>query len=634
MKTQFLQITGILMTVLFGINIIEAQVNTYLQTPTPTSIYISWHSTETSFTRVRYGLSAAGLTNVTTGSFQNIGGKIWHTVKLTSLTPDTKYYYRCISGADSSDVYPFRSQPLPGTAGRHIRFVVFGDSRYTDTIPSHLNEVCQAVLQTLETKYGTAWYDSVNIVMHTGDIVYHGTTISRFQNEYFTPIANLSCSLPFMVSIGNHEHESAYYFDYMKYEDFTDPVVAATAYNERFYSFDIADCRFVILNSNEHIIGAPIQSAWLDKVLAESDTAEGIDFVFPFAHHPWHTEVWTSGNTDSVSKVFFPRFLNCDKITQYTFGHAHDFELGTITDADPQSSTLHDFRTVLAGGGGAALTRYFAGSHDYPEIQETVDDYNYALMDVDVDNKSYTAEVYTLGKPEHPIDNQLLDAWHFRMLQPPPEQPFVNSVIIENGLILAATPMVGEDSCMSSQFQITTTQGNYTAPVLNTIRNSEDIFENTGIPDFIPINQNAGIDLAAIEVPDSILSQDTNYWFRARYRDDNLKWSQWSDEVTFLYTHINNLNFSSGNFNLSQNFPNPFRISTLIGYQLTACSLVTIKVYDPMGVEIAILVNEEKLPGSYTVHFPATTSRHSAGVYYVQMKCDDFIQTRKMVITK
>ena len=634
MKTQFLQITGILMLVLLGINILRAQVNPYLQTPTPTSIYISWHSTDISFTKVRYGFSATGLNNVATGSSQNIHGKVWHTVKLTNLTPDTRYYYRCISGVDSSDVFPFRSEPLPGKAGRHIRFVAFGDSRFTDTIPSHLHEICQAVVQTLGIKYGSAWSDSVNLVMHTGDIVYSGKDISRFQNEYFTPIANLSCSLPFMVSIGNHEHESSYYFDYMKYEDFTDPSVAATAYKERFYSFDIADCRFVILNSNDHIIGAPIQAVWLDKVLAESDTAGGVDFVFPFAHHPWHTEVWTNGNKDSVSKVFFPRFLNCDKITQYTFGHAHDFELGTITDADPQSASLHDFRTVLAGGGGAALTRYFAGSHDYPEIQETVDDFNYTLMDVDVDNKSYVAEVFTIGKPEHPINNQLLETWHFRKLQPAPEKPFVRSAIIDGKIILSATPMVGMDSCMSSQFQITLTKGNYSAPVFNNTRNAEDIFENTGIPDFIPINQNEGIDLTTIEVSDSILSQDTNYWFRGRYRDYNLKWSPWSDEVIFLNNGINDQNFSSGNFILSQNFPNPFTNSTVIGYKLNTTGFVTIKVYDPMGVEMATLVNEEKLPGSYTLHFPSTTSGYPAGVYYVEMTCDDFIQTRKMVITK
>ncbi|MCX6266241.1 MAG: T9SS type A sorting domain-containing protein, partial [Bacteroidetes bacterium] len=98
--------------------------------------------------------------------------------------------------------------------------------------------------------------------------------------------------------------------------------------------------------------------------------------------------------------------------------------------------------------------------------------------------------------------------------------------------------------------------------------------------------------------------------------------------------HVNNLNFSSGKCNLSQNFPNPFSISTLISYQLNVCSFVTIKVYDPMGMELAVLVNDYKLPGSHAVHFTATPSRYPAGIYYVQMKCNDFIQTRKMVITK
>jgi len=191
---------------------IQAQVNPYLQTPTPTSVYISWHSNDTAFTKIRYGLSGTNLDQVKTGSFQNIGGKHWHTVKLTGLTPDTRYYYRCISGNDSSSVSPFRSQPLPGTAGRHIRFVIFGDSRYNDTIPSILGQLCQNVQQTLQSKYGTVWYDSVNLVMHTGDIVWTGRDIARFETEYFSKIANLSCSLPFMVAIGNHEHESAFYF--------------------------------------------------------------------------------------------------------------------------------------------------------------------------------------------------------------------------------------------------------------------------------------------------------------------------------------------------------------------------------------------------------------------------------------
>ena len=632
MKTN-VQIPGILLLILFTVNSNQAQVNPYLQTPTPTSIYISWHSTDSSFTKVRYGLSSTNLNQVVTGTFQNISGKIWHTVKLTGLTPYTRYYYRCRSGVDSSAIYPFRSEPLPGTPGRHIRFVVFGDSRYDNNTPSILGQLCQNVQQTLQTKYGSAWYDSVNVVMHTGDIVWAGSEIARFQTEYFSLISNLSCSLPFMVAIGNHEHESAIYFDYMKYEDFTDSLVATTAYNERFYSFDIAGCRFVVLNSNDRIIGAPIQKNWLNKVLTQADSAAGTNLVFTFAHHPWHTEIWTVGDRDSVDIAFYREFVKFYKVVQYSYGHAHDFEIGAIIDTNSQNTVPHDLRLLLTGGGGAELTRYFSGSHDYPEIKETVDDYNYTLIDVDVDNKSFNGEIYTLGKPDHPISNQILDTWHFRMNQAPPQKPVVYPINTANPVILSASAMVGADSCMSSRFQITSTLGSYTTPVLDTIRDWEDIFENTGSPNFIPINQNAGIDLTRFEVPDSRLVKGTNYWYRARYRDVNLKWSPWSDEVGFLFTGMTVLNFSSQDFDLFQNTPNPFRTSTVIGYQLKTGNFVTIRVFDLMGAEIATIVNEIKSAGYHTAEFSGTSCQLSPGIYYVQMKCDNFIQTRKMVIT-
>ena len=609
----------------------RAQVNPYLQTPTPTSIYISWHSTDVSFTTVRYGLSATSLDQVQTGSFQDISGKIWHTVKLTGLTPDTRYYYRCISGVDSSDVYPFRSEPAPGTAGRHVRFVIFGDSRYNDTIPSILGQLCQNVEQTLQTKYGSTWYDSVNLVMHTGDIVWSGSHIARFQTEYFSLIANLSCSLPFMVAIGNHEHESAIYFDYMKYEDFTDSLVATTVYKERFYSFAIAGCRFVVLNSNDKIIGAPTQKNWLNKVLTQADSDPGTSMVFPFAHHPWHTEIWTEGNTDSVKIAFFREFVKFYKVVQYSYGHAHDFELGAIVDTNSQNVVPHDLRINLAGGGGAELTRYFSGSHDYAEIQETVDDYNYVLIDVNIDDQSYTAEAYTLGKPEHPL-HQVLDTWHFRMNQPPPGKPVVHLVTTDNVVTLAATPMTGVDSCWSSQFEITHTQGNYSAPIFDLLRDREDIFENTGAPNFIPINKNEGIDLTTIEVPDSILTHGTNYWCRARYRDDNLKWSPWSDEVSFQYLGINNLNFSSQDFNLSQNFPNPFDRETKIKYKVGKPGQIKIVVFDLMGREVQTIVNKMLKPGYYESTFDGSSL--SGGVYFYQVSAGDYSETRKMVLEK
>jgi hypothetical protein len=69
--------------------------------------------------------------------------------------------------------------------------------------------------------------------------------------------------------------------------------------------------------------------------------------------------------------------------------------------------------------------------------------------------------------------------------------------------------------------------------------------------------------------------------------------------LTDVETEI--FSFTPNDFRLYQNYPNPFNPSTVISYQLSAVSYVTLKVYDILGREVATLVNEEKPPGEYEV---------------------------------
>jgi len=85
-------------------------------------------------------------------------------------------------------------------------------------------------------------------------------------------------------------------------------------------------------------------------------------------------------------------------------------------------------------------------------------------------------------------------------------------------------------------------------------------------------------------------------------------------------------------FALSQNYPNPFNPSTTINYKIPTNYFVNLKIYDILGNEIAILVNEEKTAGSYSVNFNATNL--PSGTYIYKITAGNFIETKKMVLMK
>jgi len=85
-------------------------------------------------------------------------------------------------------------------------------------------------------------------------------------------------------------------------------------------------------------------------------------------------------------------------------------------------------------------------------------------------------------------------------------------------------------------------------------------------------------------------------------------------------------------YELSSNFPNPYNPTTTIKYQIPDAGFVTLKVYDVLGNEVALLVNEKKEEGRYNVTFNA--SALSSGVYIYQLRVNDFIDTKKMTLLK
>jgi hypothetical protein len=90
-------------------------------------------------------------------------------------------------------------------------------------------------------------------------------------------------------------------------------------------------------------------------------------------------------------------------------------------------------------------------------------------------------------------------------------------------------------------------------------------------------------------------------------------------------------------YSLKQNYPNPFNPGTSIRFDLKEAGHVSLMIYNTLGQKVRTLVDGEMLPGAYSVEFNGLDDRGlvmASGLYFYQIKCNDFNDTKKMIITK
>jgi lysophospholipase L1-like esterase len=85
-------------------------------------------------------------------------------------------------------------------------------------------------------------------------------------------------------------------------------------------------------------------------------------------------------------------------------------------------------------------------------------------------------------------------------------------------------------------------------------------------------------------------------------------------------------------FALLQNYPNPFNPNSEIRYQISEFRIAKLAVYDVLGHEVAVLVNEPKMPGEYQVKFDATGL--PSGVYFYRLQAGAFTETKRMALVR
>jgi hypothetical protein len=107
-------------------------------------------------------------------------------------------------------------------------------------------------------------------------------------------------------------------------------------------------------------------------------------------------------------------------------------------------------------------------------------------------------------------------------------------------------------------------------------------------------------------------------------------------EASTIFVSVNDELNKITDYKLFQNYPNPFNPSTIIDYTIGnkngASEFVTLKVYDMLGQEVTTLVNRYQTSGNYSVKF--NSKNLTSGIYFYELKTDNFSKINKMILEK
>ena len=99
-----------------------------------------------------------------------------------------------------------------------------------------------------------------------------------------------------------------------------------------------------------------------------------------------------------------------------------------------------------------------------------------------------------------------------------------------------------------------------------------------------------------------------------------------------VVTSVENFDQLPVRFSLQQNFPNPFNPETAIRYSLAKSENVKLAVYDLLGREVTVLINEKQYAGHHEISFDARNL--ASGVYFYRLSAGSFVDTKRMLVVK
>jgi len=131
----------------------------------------------------------------------------------------------------------------------------------------------------------------------------------------------------------------------------------------------------------------------------------------------------------------------------------------------------------------------------------------------------------------------------------------------------------------------------------------------------------------------SKLSSNTKYFWRVKALSSGAM-SSFSAVWSFITSTITSINDREipKEYQLRQNYPNPFNPTTVISYGLPKNTFVTLGIYDELGREVKLLVNEWENAGDHSVNFDASSL--PSGAYFYHFKAGSYTATKKLLLLK